>query len=95
MKGQFVTLQVMLSQSELTPGSQWSAVRPALSSLPAFAALNSETDRQRLFQDFVADLKARQPTSLLLSITTLLRHCNTHDLQAFQLIVGQVPTRCA
>jgi hypothetical protein len=50
-------LQVMLSQSDIKPDSEWSIVQGQLSSLAAFTAVKSGEDRQQLFQEYTGDLQ--------------------------------------
>ncbi len=50
-------LQVMLSESDITPDSDWSRVQGQLSSLAAFAAVKSGEDRHQLFQEYTGDLQ--------------------------------------
>ena len=51
-------LQVMLSQSDIKPESDWSKVQQQLSSLAAFTAVKSGEDRHQLFQEYTEDLQA-------------------------------------
>lgn len=50
-------LQVMLSESDIRPESDWSSLQGQLSSLAAFTAVKSDEDRHQLFQEYTADLQ--------------------------------------
>ena len=47
----------MLSQSDITAGSQWSTLQPNLSSLAAYSAVKSDAERQQLFQEYTGELQ--------------------------------------
>ena len=47
----------MLSQSDITAGSQWSKFQPNLSSLAAYSAVKSDAERQQLFQEYTGELQ--------------------------------------
>ncbi len=50
-------MQVMLSESDIGPDSDWSRVQGQLSSLAAFSAVKPGEERQQLFQEYTADLQ--------------------------------------
>ena len=53
----------MLAQSNIDLKDDWSRVQEQLASSPAFSAVESDLDRQAMFQDHVAELQVTFSTA--------------------------------
>lgn len=71
-------LQAMLVQGNISIKDDWSSVQGQLASSSAFSAVESELDRQAMFQDHIAELQVtflKDPTSGKYGLTTHFVAC--------------------